>query len=246
MMVNDQIRMLEIHSTGTMGNLTVIHPCLLLGDSEIWLVDAGFPGQAEVILDAIRAEGIDPQQISGLLITHQDIDHIGSAGALRKFMPNAKVYCHPFDRPYIQGNQKPLKLAGFEKVMEGKPEEQRQFLYKLTRGFEQSYLPVDEEVGDGQVLPLAGGTTVIHAPGHTPGHINLYVQDCQLLIAADSLRVTDGELSLMVDDNHDDPVQFRQSIQKLNGYPIGQVISYHGGYYRGDVNQRLTTLLKNA
>ena len=31
-------------------------------------------------------------------------------------------------------------------------------------------VPVDEELTDGQLLPVAGGLRVVHTPGHSPGH----------------------------------------------------------------------------
>jgi len=33
---------------------------------------------------------------------------------------------------------------------------------------------VDKTLEDGEELPFCGGITVIHTPGHTPGHICLY------------------------------------------------------------------------
>lgn len=243
MNITEQICMLEIPAVGTMGNPTSIFPTVLIGESECWLVDACFPGQVNAILEAIRAQGLAPEQIAGLLITHHDIDHIGSAAALKQVFPSIRVYCHELDRPFIQGDQTPLKLAAYEKEMEGKPEEERQFLYKITHGFQQSYLPVDEIVTEGQVLPVGGGMTVIHTPGHTPGHICLYNPTEKFLVAGDTLRVADGALALMVDDNNADPLTFRQSIQKLTSFDIEQVVCYHGGYFNGPVNDRLRELL---
>lgn len=245
MKINEQVRMLEIPALSTMGQPTTIYPMLLIGEDDCLLVDAGYPGQAEAFLDAIKHEGLLPRQITGLLITHHDIDHIGSAAALKKRIQDARIISHTLDKPFIQGDQKPLKLAAFEMEMIDKPEEERQFLYKITRAFEQSYLPVDETVQDGQTLNIAGGITVIHSPGHTPGHLCLYIPAIKCLIAADALRVFDGKLGLMVDDNNADPVLFRQSIQKLTAFDVDRVVCYHGGYFEGPVNNQLRDLLAN-
>ena len=46
---------------------------------------------------------------------------------------------------------------------------------------------VDRIVEDGEELPFCGGITVIHTPGHTPGHICLYIGQNKTLIAGDAL-----------------------------------------------------------
>ncbi len=43
-------------------------------------------------------------------------------------------------------------------------------------------------LADGQRLDLAGGVRVIFTPGHTPGHIALYLERSRTLIAGDALR----------------------------------------------------------
>jgi glyoxylase-like metal-dependent hydrolase (beta-lactamase superfamily II) len=58
------------------------HVYLIDGGGEFALIDAGFgPGQ-EDILDLIRAEGLDPSQISRIFVTHYHADHVGGAAGL--------------------------------------------------------------------------------------------------------------------------------------------------------------------
>ncbi|MDZ7845918.1 MAG: hypothetical protein U5L96_03595 [Owenweeksia sp.] len=44
----------------------------------------------------------------------------------------------------------------------------------------------DELVGDGDLLPVAGGLRVLHNPGHTEGHIALISTNGEILFASDS------------------------------------------------------------
>lgn len=46
---------------------------------------------------------------------------------------------------------------------------------------------VAEEFGDGDVLPIAGGLTVHHTPGHTAGHVSLLHPDTGVLITGDAI-----------------------------------------------------------
>ena len=52
----------------------------------------------------------------------------------------------------------------------------------------------DELYVDGQQTPE--GFTVIHTPGHTPGHISLLHRDKRVLIAGDALNNRGGKLQL--------------------------------------------------
>lgn len=53
---------------------------------------------------------------------------------------------------------------------------------------------VNQTVAVGQELPYYGGIPVIHTPGHTEGHISLYLQQSKVLIAADAMLCIDGKL----------------------------------------------------
>jgi glyoxylase-like metal-dependent hydrolase (beta-lactamase superfamily II) len=48
-------------------------------------------------------------------------------------------------------------------------------------------LGVDEHLEDGDRLDIAGGARVIFTPGHTPGHLSLYLERPKVLVAADAL-----------------------------------------------------------
>lgn len=64
---------------------------LLDGGSEAALIDAGAGTDPERILDNIRADGLDPQHVDKILLTHAHGDHAGGAAALAKAC-NATVY----------------------------------------------------------------------------------------------------------------------------------------------------------
>lgn len=65
----------------------------------------------------------------------------------------------------------------------------------LIKGSLGSYLPVsvDIEVVDDVKLRTAAGTVwIVATPGHTPGHISIYVPNQEVLLAADAITA-EGE-----------------------------------------------------
>src|ERR671921_317601 len=149
------------------------------------LVDAGLPGQAEAIGAALLKAGIAVRDLRRIIFTHQDLDHVGSGAALVR-QSGARVLAHSADAPHIDGSLRLLKPSA--EMLEQRPQ-MRKVLERLEP------VGVDEQVENGSHLDLAGGTQVIFTPGHTPGHISLYLEGSKILIAGDALTAERGQLN---------------------------------------------------
>ncbi|MEV7612538.1 MBL fold metallo-hydrolase [Streptomyces sp. NPDC089799] len=93
-----------------------INAYLLLGRRPV-LVDAGTPGSGRRIHDRVAAHGVDPADISLIVLTHAHIDHFGSAAELHR-LTGAPVAGHVADLgPYRSGRGSadgpPGSTAGF-------------------------------------------------------------------------------------------------------------------------------------
>jgi glyoxylase-like metal-dependent hydrolase (beta-lactamase superfamily II) len=105
---------------------------------------------------------------------------------------------------------------------------------------------IDEYVEDGTRLDLAGGTKVISTPGHTPGHISLYLERSKVLIAGDALRAERGALN---GPNPSMILEMRtaiQSIRRLADLEIDTIVCYHSGVVSEDVNGQLRKVIQEA
>ncbi|MEI6101830.1 MAG: MBL fold metallo-hydrolase, partial [Eubacteriales bacterium] len=80
------------------------HVFLIQGEENI-LIDTGFRGQGNKILQEITAMGVNPKSISYILLTHHDVDHIGNAYQLAE-ATGATVWAPETDIPYITGEKK--------------------------------------------------------------------------------------------------------------------------------------------
>jgi glyoxylase-like metal-dependent hydrolase (beta-lactamase superfamily II) len=101
---------------------------------------------------------------------------------------------------------------------------------------------VDRTLEDGEELPFCGGITIIHVPGHTPGHICLYIRQSKTLVAGDALSAEGGKLGPLPNFASLDWRLALRSLDKLVGYDIDTVICYHGGVSKGHVRRSIAEL----
>lgn len=246
MRVADNVEVLELSMKSFRGQ-TIIHPTLTWDDDTVVLVDAGFPGMLHQIREAMARAGVPFDRLDKVIVTHQDIDHIGSLpDIVRESSHNLDVLCHEEERPYIEGRKPLVKMnqERLSKMLGSVPEEQRQQMEALFANPPKA--SVTTVVADGEVLPYCGGITVIFTPGHTPGHICLYLNQSKILVSGDALVAADGELRGPNPQSAYDMETAMKSLKKLTQYDIETVICYHGGVYRDDANTRLAELASAA
>lgn len=186
----------------------VIHPILLWDDEMAVLIDTGFPGQIEDIQVEMEKVGVSFDKLKVVILTHQDIDHIGSLPELlQRCRSNIKVYAHELDKPYIEGDLPLLKDGNVENRPKGK---------------------VSDTMIDGQELPYCGGILILHTPGHTPGHISLYLKQSKILVAGDSMYSVNGMLGGIHAPTTINIKEAQQSLKKYLNLDIESVVCYHG------------------
>lgn len=211
------------------GNASTIYPLLLWSDAEgATLVDTGIPGMLDAFTRRLLALGIDLNRVRRIILTHQDIDHIGSASALKE-ATGAEVMAHADDRPYIEGEKQLVKLnpERMQKMLESVAETDRARVERMFAS--PPRVKVDRLLRNGEELRIHGGITVIHTPGHTPGHISLFLKRSRLLVSGDALRVEEGVLVGPAPGATPDMKLAVASLKKLAGLPVDRVLCYHGG-----------------
>lgn len=217
MKISRGVEILELEFNGAF-----IFPTLLWDQEMAVLIDTGCSGQMEDLRIAMEKVGVSFNQLKVVILTHQDIDHIGSlTDILQNCGSHIKIYAHELDKPYIQGDLPLLKDGHIENPPKGK---------------------VDETLKDGQELPYCGGIRVIHTPGHTPGHISLYLKQSKTLVAGDSMYSVNGILGGIHVPTTLDIEVAQQSLKKYGDLDIESVICYHGGLCKLDIKEQIQKL----
>ncbi|WP_241596649.1 MBL fold metallo-hydrolase [Rosenbergiella epipactidis] len=124
------------------------------------LIDPG--GDAEKITALLHQQGIE---IDKILLTHGHLDHVGAA----------KILAQQFNVPLIGPHRDDLFL--FESL----PQQSAMFGFPHCEVFyPDQWLEEGESVCVGTL-----DFSVLHCPGHTPGHIVFYQAEQHLLISGD-------------------------------------------------------------
>ena len=245
MEIAKNVEMLEI-SMNLLGVESKIYPTLIWDDNNMILFDAGLPGSIKTIKDEVTKTGLSFNKINQIIVTHTDIDHIGGIPDIQDELDHpVVVMAHKDDIPFIEGEKKfnkitPERMAQLQEKIKSMPEDQSRPIIKMLQDPPKS--KVDKVLEDGLELPYCGGITVIHTPGHTPGHICLYLKNSKILIAGDLLHIVDGELRGPYPHNTPDMESAIDSIKKFSNYDIEKIVCYHSGLYTSNTNQKLAEL----
>lgn len=229
MKLSSGVTVLDIAVT-VMNAPAVIYPVLLQDTTSTILVDSSYPGDSSLkqLTKALADSGVKLTDLTDVMLTHQDIDHIGGLRGLKILNPGLKIWAHVLEKPYVEGEKKLVKIS--PAVLENLKKMPEEISKGLLYVFENPPTsPVDITVEDGQHLDICGGITVIHTPGHTPGHICLYLHASRTLIAGDALTAHEGTLLGPVPEHADDISQAMASLEKLLAFDIDRIVCYHGG-----------------
>jgi len=223
-------------------NNTIIFPLLVWdGDKNLVLIDAGFPGQLELFRAEFATYGFAFKDLTHILLTHQDLDHIGNLKELLKEASHALVLAHVDEAPSIRGAEPPSKTVALHRQREQTPDNLAKFEEQVAN-YQNFTVKVDQELHHDDVIPVCGGIRVIHTPGHTAGHVCYYIERDKLLMTGDTVSVRDGHLTGAVAMHTPDMALAAKSNQKLADYPAEILVGYHGGVYHGDISEAIKKL----
>lgn len=126
------------------------------------VVDPG--GDVKQLAAIIEELGV---KVVNLVLTHGHLDHVGGTEPLAEILGVKIVGPHKADDFWLQGLENQSQMFGFP----------------LTKAFQPH-----QWLEEGDTVSFGNQTMqVIHTPGHTPGHVVLFVEEAQLAFVGDVL-----------------------------------------------------------
>jgi glyoxylase-like metal-dependent hydrolase (beta-lactamase superfamily II) len=162
----------------------IANPYILVDPDGLTLVDTGLPRSNAKILAYVASLGKSAHDVKRILVTHSDLDHVGSLDVLHK-LTGARTYASQVEANAIAAGRasRQIKRSGFSL---------RRLMFTILGPFMKAKpFKVDEILADGEVLPIQGGLLVVDTSGHTPGHLSFFAPASGVLFCGDSM-VTDG------------------------------------------------------
>lgn len=221
----------------------VLYPTVIQAGNKNYLVDCGYEETFEDFMAGLKALGIGIQDLHAIILSHDDIDHLGALHQFKSHHPELLVYASVIEEPSVSGKIKSERLEQAENSLEQVPPEYKNWALDFIEQLKNiRRLEVDRMVSDNELIEP--GVVVIHTPGHTKGHISLFIPGEDILIANDAVVIEQGELDLANPAFTLDMVQAVKSVEKIRALNPRKIICYHGGIMTENIPDKLDALIK--
>ncbi len=136
---------------------------LLVDGDEAAFVDNITRFSIPYLLDGLKQQGLTPEQVRYVIVTHIHLDHSGGTAELMKHCPNATVLCHPRAGRHIVD---PARLVKGATAVYGEAEFAK--VYGVIEPIEEGRVRI---VQDNERVALGLRTlTFLDTPGHAKHH----------------------------------------------------------------------------
>jgi glyoxylase-like metal-dependent hydrolase (beta-lactamase superfamily II) len=205
-----------VDGVGMPGRPGTVNVSLLIAeDGTATLIDAGFPGVGEHLLETLSEAGVSPDAVRRIIITHHHPDHTsGLPEAIAA--TGAEVWAHVDDADIIDGTTPRPMPPGMPSG--------------AARPMPAVVTPVDLRLVGDEVLGVLGGCRIVHTPGHTPGHLSLHIPSLSLLIAGDILRYENGLVTRAPEMYTANAEANEASLRVLAGLEFERMLPYHSEF----------------
>lgn len=206
-----------------------LHPAIVYDDRDLVLCDAGLPGQIADLSAQLGLHGFAVGDVTKVVISHHDHDHVGSLAEIKRANPDIEVIAHALEAPFVAGERRSLRLQQAEAHMRGlsgEPLESGMRFCAYLASVEPCGVDTLVEAHGSEIVP---GLTTWNAPGHTPGHVSLFLEEQRVVIAGDALAVMDGRLGLANPQFTLDLDRAHDSASAILAANPRRIVCYHGG-----------------
>jgi glyoxylase-like metal-dependent hydrolase (beta-lactamase superfamily II) len=160
---------------------------LLLDGGEAAFIDCGTYHSVPILLNALKAINVAPEQVRYVIPTHVHLDHAGGAGGLLERLPVAKLVVHPRGLRHMID---PGKLHASAISVYGESEFQRMFGDLVPVPAERAFAVEDEF----ELTLGSRSLKFIYSPGHAKHHFCILDSASHGMFTGDSFGLVYPEL----------------------------------------------------
>lgn len=225
-----------------MGETNPINPVIGVDDKGIVLIDTGPPGSYEQMKSGLKKLGFSVQDVRKIILTHYHFDHVGNLASFLQDNSEIDVYIGKDDIPYYEGMKTPEpSTPDMNEIKKYFPKATEETLIEMSSDPDLEPVKVDISKleplsGNGIHFDFAGGFDIVETPGHTPGHLSVYIPSSKVLIPGDLMMYWKGKFSGPVKTFSGDFNEAVRSVKKISKLDSEKLICYHGTPFSGNVN----------
>ncbi|MEM2631401.1 MAG: MBL fold metallo-hydrolase [Candidatus Bathyarchaeia archaeon] len=182
--VNNYLCMIDLRPA----NIERFSASYILKGEKTAIIECGPASCVDNLVKGLKELEVHPEEVDYVMVTHAHVDHWGSAGALLKYLPEAKLVVHPVGLPHLANPQK-LWLQS------------KQVLGEIAEIFGQPFpVPTERMVPaqNGMVIDLGEGLEiqVVETLGHAPHHVSYYERKNRTLFPGETAGVYVEDLAV--------------------------------------------------
>jgi glyoxylase-like metal-dependent hydrolase (beta-lactamase superfamily II) len=201
------------------------------------LIDSGVRDTPDTVIFPALAQAGLPPHIDMLLVSHADADHHGGNAAVRARVPGTTIMAHELDRPRIES--KAAHLAG--RYTNAVATDDLSYAPELLSWLDLMIgadTPIDLGLRGGETIRLDERVRwhVLHAAGHSAGHLALWEPGARVLIAQDAVLwhgVPDRAGQLPSPPPYDDLDSYLATLRRLRMLNPEWLLTAHYPIIRG-------------
>ena len=186
------------------------------------LIDTSFTSQRKALESRLDELGLKPGNLTLIILTHGDFDHVGNAAYLRSKY-NAKIAMHAGDLGMVEhGNllasrtSRGVIMRSIVKVI--------MFITRMGLKKKDRFKPdIILEEGD-QLLEFKFDAKIVHLPGHSKGSIGILTPENDLFCGDVFRNQTEPSTATLI-DNQD---EFEESLEKIKNLNPLMIYPGHG------------------
>ncbi|MFI6542475.1 MBL fold metallo-hydrolase [Streptomyces prunicolor] len=216
---------------------------ILTDGDAVTLVDTGYPGDRQLVLDSLEQVGSSAKAVTAVLITHAHNDHLGSAAYLRD-THGTPVYLHEAEVPHARREFLQQVTVGDVLKNIWRPGVLPWLVHTIRVGGTEQHPVAGAEAfpGAGGPLDLPGRPVPVHTPGHTSGHCVFHLPERGIVISGDALvsghatsRIKGPQL--LPDMFHHERERAVASLDLLEALDAETLLPGHGPLHTGPVRE---------